>query len=181
VYPVNRKLAGEDSLFIHIKKEERNFLFTRAPLVKAKIYNHFSVRETLEGDIYLEPDSSLETTGQIDFAYLPPHRELKGICAKTLYKFLLGEKMDKNREKWLVMLQHAVQYELVILEDFFKDLSPDEIDEALKLLKDKEKYYLVITNDFYMVKDLADKKNVCYLKSDATAEVVKKWMGEEDG
>jgi hypothetical protein len=177
VYPIKKKLPGEADLFIHILQEEDNVFFSGYALVKAKIYNHFSGKETLEGDIYLEPDSSLETSGQIDFAYLPGPRELKGICAKTLHKFLFGEKMEKNREKWLVMLQHALEYELVILDDFFKDLTPDEIDEALKILKEKEKYYLVITNDFYMTKALADKKNICYLKSDVTAGAVREWIG----
>jgi hypothetical protein len=181
VYPVKKKLPGEDDLFIHILREEDKFFFSGYALVKAKIYNHFSGKETLEGDISLDPDSSLETTGKIDFAYLPNPGELKGICAKTLHKFLFGEKMEKNREKWFVMLKHALQYELIILDDFFKDLTPDEIDEALKILKEKEKYFLVITNDFYMTKVLADKKNVCYLKSDATADAVKEWIGEESG
>ena len=178
VYPIKKKLPGEADLFIHIGKAEDIFFFTGNSLVRAKIYNHFSGEETLEGEILLDPDSSLETTGQIDFSYLPPASELKGIDAKTLYRFLSGEKMEKNREKWRVMLDHAVQSELVILEDFFKDLTPDEIDEALKILKEKEKYFLVIADDFYMTKVLADKKNVCFLKSDETASPVKKWIGE---
>ncbi len=179
VYPIKKKLPGESDLFIHIGKAEDIFFFTGNPLVRAKIYNHFSREEILESDILLVPEPSLETTGQIDFSYLPPARELKGLDAKTLYRFLYGEKMEKNREKWLVMLDHAVQSELVILEDFFKDLNPEDIDEALKILKEKDKFYLVITNDFYLTKDLADKKNVCFLKSDATANAVKKWIGEE--
>ncbi len=177
LYPIKKKLPGESDLFIHIRKEEDNFFFTANSLVRAKIYNHFSGEETLEGEILLDPDSSLETTSQIDFAYLPPASELKGLDAKTLHKFLSGEKMEKNREKWRVMLNHAVQSELVILEDFFKDMSPGDIDEALKILKEKEKYFLVITGDFYMTQVLADRKNVCFLKSDETASAVKKWIG----
>ncbi len=177
VYPIKKKLPGEADLFIHIGKAEDIFFFTGNPLVRAKIYNHFSGEETLESDILLVPGPSLDTAGQIDFSYLPPARELKGIDAKTLYRFLYGEKMEKNREKWLVMLDYAVQSEVIILEDFFKDLDPEDIDEALKILKEKDKFFLVITNDFYLTKDLADKKNVCFLKSDATANAVKKWIG----
>jgi hypothetical protein len=177
LFPIKKRLPGEFGMFIHIYKEENIIFFTGDPLVRAKIYNHFSGKETLESDIYLVPKSSLETTGRIDFAYLPPHRELKGICAKTLYKFLFGEKMEKNREKWLVMLDHAVQYELVILEDFFKDLTPADIKEVLLFLRDKEKYYLVITDDFYMTKELAEKKRICYSEADATADAVKEWIG----
>ena len=81
----------------------------------------------------------------------------------------------------LVMLDHAVQYELVILEDFFKDLSPADIKEALLFLRDKDKYYLVITDDFYMTKELAEKKRVFYSEADATAEAVKEWIEGEDG
>lgn len=181
VYPIKKKLPGEFGMFIHIYKEETIIFFTGDPLVRSKVYNHFSGKETLESDIFLDPKSSLETTGQIDFSYLCNHRELKGICAKTLYKFLFGEKMEKNREKWLVMLDHAVQYELVILEDFLKDLSPADIKEALLFLRDKEKYYLVITDDFYMTKELAEKKRVFYSEADATAEAIKEWIGGEEG
>ncbi|UCH97373.1 MAG: hypothetical protein JSV88_11120 [Candidatus Aminicenantes bacterium] len=173
VYPVKKKLPGEIDMFIHIEKEEDTFFFTRDPLVKAKIYNHFSGIETLESDIYLLPESSLDTTGKIDFAYLPNPRDLKGICAKMLYKFLNREKMDKNQEKWMVMLKHALQYELIILDDFFKDLGPYEINEALKILKEKDKFFLVITNDYYMTKALADKKNICYLKTDPTSAPIR--------
>lgn len=176
VYPVKKKLPGEDDLFIHMGKGEDTFFFTGDPLVKSKIYNHFSGKETLESDINLLPESSLDTTGQIDFSYLPNPRDLKGICSKMLYKFLTGEKMKKNREKWQVMLEQELQHDLIIFDEFFKDLAPENIDEILKILKEKDKFYLVITNDFYMTKELSDKKNICYLKSDATAGPVLEWL-----
>ncbi len=102
----------------------------------------------------------------IDFAYLPNPRALRGIDSGTLYVFLTGRKPGQNLEKWQVMLEHALQSNLVVMNEFFPGRKPETIIEILRQLRDKGKFFLVITADYYMTKALADPQDIFYMKGD---------------
>lgn len=170
VYPVKQSLPGEADLFIHMVKGSETFLFTRDELLKAKVYNHFSGKEILKSDIAFLPEADFDTPGKIDFAYLVDTNELKDISTKTLYRFLTGKKLEKNSEKWQVMFEHALRQKVIVMDEFFRGQAPENIEEIIKELKDKNKFFLIITADYYMTRALAEKDvDIYYLKNDATA------------
>lgn len=182
VYPVKRKLPCEDDLFIHLEKGQKNLLFTGFELLKSKVYNHFSGKEKLKSDISLftaGPDKDV-AEGTIDFVYLVDPGVID-IDTGVLDGFLFGEKKDRNQDKWQVMFRHALGRELIVMDGFLAGLKPDEIDDIMLQIKEKDVYFLLISDDFYFTRALCDNpRHIAYLKSDPTAAPLVRERSEEE-
>ncbi|MCP5052334.1 MAG: hypothetical protein GY940_34520 [bacterium] len=173
IYPVKRHFPEESSLFIHLLEGVPIFFFTAAPLLKSKLYNHFSGRETLSSEIDFLPHAPFDASGPIDFAYLPEATALSRISAQTLNIFLNGVKPKTNCHISEVMFAHALRRDLLVFDGFLEGFPPTVIEEFLHQLKDKNKFHLIITADYYMTRALALKKSdIYYLKTDSTAQPI---------
>ncbi len=174
LYPVKQKLEFEDDLYINIVKGQLNILFTGLELLKSKLYNHFSKKEKLKSEINFVSNGDNDIPGKIDFIYLPDTKNMEDISPNTLYKFLFGEKLQKNMERWEILFKYALNKRLIILDEFFRGLNPENIADMKLQLKEKDVFNLVISSDYYLTKEISDNvKKIYYLKNDTTASVLK--------
>jgi hypothetical protein len=174
VYPIKKELKFEDDLFINIEKGQLNILFTGYELLKSKLYNHFSQKEKLKSEINFVDNGNTEIPEKIDFIYLVDIKNINDISPNTLYKFLFGEKLNKNMEIWEVLFKYALNKQLIVLDEFFNGLNPENIADMKLQLKEKNVFNLVISSDYYLTKEIADNvKHIYYLKNDTSASVIK--------
>ncbi len=167
IYPVKKQLENEEDIYTFIRKGEPNLFFTQSELVKAKLYNHFSGKEKLKGDISFVPDGNLTDQEKIDFLYIGPVFSFKHISPTTLHLFFFGEKPEKNMETWEVLLKYALTFQVVIFDGFMETVDPRKLADTKKLLAEQEIYSLVITSDFYFAGEyINEPQNLKFQKND---------------
>jgi hypothetical protein len=176
VYPVKEKLEGEESLYILLKRGESAVLFTTASLVKAKVYNYFSGKEKVRGEIDLvEEKKEGPDKEKRDFVYLVEPACFHGIKPHSLHGFLFGKPMEENMETWEILFKYARERELVIMDGFLEALSPDKVDTVKLEVKERKLFCLIISSDYYFTLFVAGSADsVCCLPNEPAAAVLKK-------
>lgn len=174
VFPVHEKIDNEDDFFVEIAKGNNNILFTDSELLKAKLYNHLSGKETLKGEIAIIPGIDVETGSAVEFTYIPGPEAFANVSPTVLHCFLFGAKPEKNMDTWDILLKFLLTQKIVILDQFIKGTEPKRVKELAVWLSQTPLYCLIITNDYYMAKDLVKDKHQLFIeKNDPTGKMLK--------
>jgi len=180
VFPVKQKLEDEDNVHTFIRQGEPNTFFTSSELVKAKLYNHFSGKEKLKGDIGFIPDGELDSMEKAPFFYLGPVSCFKHISPTSLHLFFFGEKPDKNMEKWEVLLKYALTFKVAVFDGFMESVDPRKLTDAKRQLNEQEVYSLVITSDYYFsLEYVEDPRNLKIQPNDPIGQYLENKLKEK--
>jgi len=174
VFPINEKMDNEDDFYVEIARGNNNILFTDSELLKSKLYNHLSGKETLKGEIAIIPGLDSETGGKAEFTYIPGPEAFAGLSPTALHCFLFGVKPGKNMDTWDILLKFLLTQKIVILDQFIKGTEPKRVKELAVWLSQTQLHCLIITNDYYMAKDLVKDKHQLFIeKNDFTGKMLK--------
>ncbi|MDQ1352187.1 MAG: transporter permease subunit [Acidobacteriota bacterium] len=174
VFPVHEKMDNEDDFYVEIARGNNNILFTDSELLKAKLYNHLSGKETLKGEIAIIPGLDTETGGAVEFTYIPGPEAFAGISPAILHCFLFGVEPERNMDTWDILLKFLLAQKIVIMDQFIKGTEPKRVKELAVWLSQTQLYCLIITNDYYMAKELVKDKHQLFIeKNDPTGKMLK--------
>ncbi|MCX6581479.1 MAG: hypothetical protein NT166_15000 [Candidatus Aminicenantes bacterium] len=180
VFPVKQKLEDEDNVHTFIRQGEPNTFFTNSELVKAKLYNHFSGKEKLKGDIGFIPDGELDSMEKAPFFYLGPVSCFKHISPTNLHLFFFGEKPDENMEKWEVLLKYALTFKVAVFDGFMESVDPRKLTDAKRQLNEQEVYGLVLTSDYYFTLEyVEDPRNLKIQPNDPIGQYLENKLKEK--
>lgn len=174
VFPIHEKIDNEDDFYVEIARGNNNILFTDSELLKAKLYNHLSGKETLKGEIAIIPGLDSETGSAVEFTYIPGPEAFANISPTVLHCFLFGVEPERNMDTWDILLKFLLTQKIVILDQFIKGTEPKRVKELTVWLSQKQLYCLIITNDYYMAKELVKDKHQLFIeKNDPTGKMLK--------
>ncbi len=173
VYTPKQKLDGENGLYVNIKNKETNFLFTRVPLLKDKVYNSLSGKEKLKAEIYIST-GRLERVHNTDFTYLVNSLYFEDIKPGPLHRFLFGKPLTENMDNWEILLEYALQRKLVVMDGFLDGIDPEKVNDVKLRIKEQKVYCLILSPDYYFTSSVTDSPdNVYYFKNEPAAEIMK--------
>lgn len=176
IYRLKEKLEDEMDLYVEIDNKKTNILFTGSETFKTKLFNHFSGKEKLKGDIAILPDPEAKDSFNTNFAYIPNREHFKNISSNTLYCFMFGTKPAKALDFWDIMLQYMRSHpeKIFILDEYTKDMPPQRIKELKEWLEHDQIYCLLLTHDYYFTKDFVKKSIQLFIeKDDPTGKMLK--------
>lgn len=174
VFPIHEKMDNEDDFYVEIARGNNNILFTDSELLKAKLYNHLSGKEILKGEIAIIPGLDNETDSAAEFTYIPGPEAFAGLSPAILHCFLFGVEPERNMDTWDILLKFLLTQKIVILDQFIKGTEPKRVKELAVWLSQTQLYCLIITNDYYMAKELVKDKHQLFIeKNDPTGKMLK--------
>jgi hypothetical protein len=176
IHRLKEKLGDEIDPYIEVNNKQPNIFFTGSEILKAKLFNHFCGKEKLNGDIPVLPDPEARDSFNTDFAYIPNREHFKNISPNTLHRFLLGKKPVKPMDSWDIILEYMRSHpgKIFILDEYTKDMPPQRVKELKEWLEHEEIYSLLLTNDYYFVKDFVKAPLQLFIeKNDPTGKMLK--------
>ncbi len=168
--PGTTKPLEDFTLFMH--NRETNYLFTADEVLKTRFLNNLGDRKNKINALCMrngEIDSDFEVS---DYFYLPNVSHFEGIRPATLHRFLLGEGMKTKLDIKQVLLKYAKTRHFVVLDEFFRDMPANDVWDTIRELDEIEEnfYYLVISSDYFLTKETADKyPKINLFKDDPTS------------
>jgi hypothetical protein len=132
---------------VKMKSDVFNYLLTADQGLKNQVYNSFT------GDGYTTVKMTMDekVLEQKDIIYVyETERFLKDVDQGCLYKELLGKEMPGDVKPWEFLIQYAAHTKkFLLLDDFFKGMNMDDIDEFIKTVKEKGINVLYIGGEFF--------------------------------
>ncbi len=109
--------------------------------------------------------------GNRNFIYLPSLTSLPN--AQTLSGFLFGGKYPGTLKREDILFDYAVSVKkIIILDNFFKDLSPAKINQFILRIKTDKLKVLIISGDYYLAQQIASPP-LLYAANDHSVDVLK--------
>jgi hypothetical protein len=178
-----RQITGEagkiKGLEINIKPGKLNYLLTRDEGLKNQVFNYF----TGKGQRFINVKIDGQEPERRDFVYLPDTKKLPNdISKKALYKLLFKQKLKERYKKWEILIDYAFEKEptkIIILNDFFKNLRNNEIEEIKREIESKALVSLYISGDYYQALSIAD--NVFFSLEDRSVDALKEINDSKEG
>jgi hypothetical protein len=177
------KAEGESKIGefkFNIKKGKNNYLLTADEGLRTQLFNYFSYLG--KSSLIIQIDGKPQQKGENEFIYLCSPSSLPfGVSEKSLYKMLYKKKCTEDLKIWEVMFRYAVESKrLIILDNFFKGLKENEVEEILRVIRGGDIISLYIGDNYYEAQKPADAP-IIYSLDDTSidgireiAEVVKK-------
>ncbi len=166
-------------LEIDIKPGKLNYLLTRDEGLKNQVFNYF----TGKGQKFIEVKIDGQEPERRDFVYLPDTQKLPNdISNKALYTLLFKQKFKVRYKKWEILVDYAFEKapnKIIILDDFFKNLRKNEIEEIKREIESKGLVSLYISGDYYQALAIADK--VFFSLEDISVEALKEINDSKKG
>ncbi len=166
-------------LEIDIKPGKLNYLLTRDEGLKNQVFNYFTGR----GQKFIDVKIDGQEPERRDFVYLPDIQKIPNdISEKALYKLLFKQKLKERYKKWEILIDYAFEKapnKIIILDDFFKNLRNNEIEEIKREIESKGLVSLYISGNYYQALAIADK--VFFSLEDRSVDALKEINDSKKG